>query len=86
MRIYPITELEANLTKISYYCKKYGKPVFLTKEGEGYLVVMDINDFTFREETLVNREKALEARFGQCAEKMNTIPKKLKTFIGMTSC
>ena len=37
------------------------KPVFLTKNGEGDLVVMSMEAYTYREEMLDLREKLLEA-------------------------
>ena len=40
-------------------CKKTKEPVFLTKNGEGDLVVMDIETFNRREKMLKLREELL---------------------------
>ena len=40
-------------------CRKTAEPVFLTKNGEGDLVVMDIETFNRREKMLRPREELL---------------------------
>ena len=40
--IKPISDLRNNFTEISEICHKDGKPVFITKNGSGDLVVMSI--------------------------------------------
>lgn len=40
--IKPSAAIRQNYTAISNLCKETGAPVFLTKNGEGDLVVMDI--------------------------------------------
>jgi len=47
--------------EISNFCKEKMEPVFLTKNGEGDLVVMSIEAYTYREEMLDLREKLLDA-------------------------
>ena len=42
-------------------CRKTAEPVFLTKNGEGDLVVMDIETFNRREKMLRLREELLAA-------------------------
>jgi PHD/YefM family antitoxin component YafN of YafNO toxin-antitoxin module len=51
-----------NYNEISMLCKETGEPVYLTKNGEGDLVVMDIEAFTRREKTLSLGEKLLSIR------------------------
>jgi PHD/YefM family antitoxin component YafN of YafNO toxin-antitoxin module len=46
---------------ISELCKEKKEPVFLTKNGEGDLVVMSIDTYQYREEMLDLREKLLSA-------------------------
>ena len=41
-----------NYNEISKLCKESGKPVYLTKNGEGDLVVMDIKAFDKRQKEL----------------------------------
>lgn len=58
--IKPSAAIRQNYTEISNLCKKTGEPVFLTKNGEGDLVVMDIAAFDQREKQLELREKLVE--------------------------
>lgn len=59
MIIKPSATIRQNYNEISELCKKTQEPVFLTKNGEGDLVVMDIDTFTRREEMLKLREELL---------------------------
>ena len=59
MTIKPSAAIRQNYNEISEYCKKTGEPVYLTKNGEGDLVVMDIDSFVRREKMLALREKLL---------------------------
>ena len=59
MTIKPSAAIRQNYNEISEYCKKTGEPVYLTKNGEGDLVVMDIDSFVKREKKLDLREKLL---------------------------
>lgn len=61
MLIKPSTALRNEYNEISSFCKEKEQPVFITKNGEGDLVVMSIDYYTQREERLVLREKLLEA-------------------------
>ena len=61
MLIKPSTALRNEYNSISDLCKKKQVPVFLTKNGEGDLVVMSIEAYRFREEMLDLREKLLAA-------------------------
>ena len=51
--------IRQNYNEISELCKTTTEPVYLTKNGEGDLVVMDIDTFTRREKMLKRREKLL---------------------------
>ncbi len=45
--------------KLQSFAKKTGEPIYLIKNGEGDLVVMDIEAFTRREKMLALREELL---------------------------
>ena len=59
MIIKPSATIRQNYNEISEMCKKTKEPVFLTKNGEGDLVVMDIETFNRREKMLKLREELL---------------------------
>jgi len=59
MNIRPSATIRQNYNEISVLCKKTGEPVYLTKNGEGDLVVMDIDAFSKREKMLELREQLL---------------------------
>ena len=59
MQIKPSASIRQNYNEIAALCKSTGEPVFLTKNGEGDLVVMDIEAFTRREKMLKLREELL---------------------------
>lgn len=51
--------IRQNYNDISELCKKTKEPIYLTKNGEGDLVVMDIESFSRREKMLKLREELL---------------------------
>ena len=59
MNIRPSATIRQNYNEIAELCKKSCEPVYLTKNGEGDLVVMDIESFTRREKMLKLREELL---------------------------
>jgi len=56
MIIKPSAAIRKNYNEISTLCKETGEPVYLTKNGEGDLVVMGIGAFACRESMLRLRE------------------------------
>lgn len=58
--IKPSAMIRQNYNEISKLCKETKEPVFLTKNGEGDLVVMDIAAYDQREKQLELREKLIE--------------------------
>lgn len=59
MNIRPSASIRQNYNEIANLCRKTAEPVFLTKNGEGDLVVMDIDTFNRREKMLKLREELL---------------------------
>ena len=59
MIIRPSAAIRQNYNEIAEQCRKTGEPVFLTKTGEGDLVVMDIETYNRREKMLKLREELL---------------------------
>ncbi len=58
--IKPSAAIRQRYNEISDLCKETGSPVFLTRNGFGDLVVMDIATYDRREKQLELREKLLE--------------------------
>lgn len=59
MNIRPSAAIRQNYNEIAEQCRKTAEPVFLTKNGEGDLVVMDIATYNRREKMLKLREELL---------------------------
>lgn len=59
MNIRPSAAIRQNYNEIAELCRKSQKPVYLTKNGEGDIVVMDIESFSRREKMLQLREDLL---------------------------
>ena len=85
MKIKPSTSLRNEYNDISMYCKETNEPVYLTKNGEGDLVVMSIEAYTHREKMLDLREKLLEAEIsmasGNKTYTLEEVSKKLEDII-----
>ena len=67
MNIRPSAAIRQNYNEIADLCRKTGEPVYLTKNGEGDLVVMDIESFTRREKMLRLREELLQVEADRMA-------------------
>ena len=61
MNIRPSAAIRQNYNEIADMCRKTAEPVFLTKNGEGDLVVMDIETYNRREKMLKLIEEQLAA-------------------------
>jgi len=62
MNIRPSASIRQNYNEIADLCRKSKEPVYLTKNGEGDLVVMDIESFERREKELKLAAKLMEIR------------------------
>jgi prevent-host-death family protein len=61
--IRPSAAIRKNYNEISELCKRTGEPVYLTKNGTGDLVVMDVEAFARRESVLKLREKLMQSEY-----------------------
>lgn len=59
MTIRPSAAMRQDYNEIAELCRSTSEPVFLTKNGEGDLVVMDIDTYNRKEKMLKLREKLL---------------------------
>ena len=59
MNIRPSAAICQNYNEIADLCRETAEPIFLTKNGEGDLVVMDIETYNRREKMLKLREELL---------------------------
>ena len=62
--------IRQNYNEIADMCRKTAQPVFLTKNGEGDLVVMDIDTYSRREQMLKLREELLSVEEDRAAGKI----------------
>ena len=62
MRIKASASIRSNYNDIAKLCKESGEPVYLTKNGEGDLVVMDIAAFERRAKDLKLAEDLFNIR------------------------
>ena len=77
MNIRPSAAIRQNYNEIADMCRKTGEPVFLTKNGEGDLVVMDIGTYNRREKCYNFVRNCLPLRKIECVEVRDTRLKKL---------
>ena len=85
MLIKPSAAIRQNYNEISELCKTSKEPVYLTKNGEGDLVVMDRETFARREKMLKLREELIsveEARLnGSRGFTLDEVDKKLNELL-----
>lgn len=81
MQIKPSASIRQNYNEISALCKSSGEPVYLTKNGEGDLVVMDIVAFTRREKMLRLREELLAVEEDRLADRAGVTPDELDKYL-----
>lgn len=81
MQIKPSASIRQNYNEIAALCKTTGEPVYLTKNGEGDLVVMDIEAFTRREKMLKLREELLSVEEDRLAGRAGVTPDELDSYL-----
>lgn len=65
MKIKSSTTLRNEYGTISSLAHLTEEPIYITKNGEGDIVVMSVDAFEEREKMLVHRERILEAEFSR---------------------
>ena len=80
MIIKPSASIRQNYNEIADLCKSSGEPVYLTKNGEGDLVVMDMETFSRRERMLKLREELLAVQEDRLAGRVGVTPDELDTY------
>jgi PHD/YefM family antitoxin component YafN of YafNO toxin-antitoxin module len=81
MHIRPSASIRQNYNEIAALCKSSGEPVYLTKNGRGDLVVMDIEAFTRREKMLKLREELLAVEEDRLAGRAGVTPDQLDSYL-----
>lgn len=81
MNIRPSAAIRQNYNEIADMCRKTAEPVFLTKNGEGDLVVMDIETFTRREKMLKLREELLAVEEDRLAGRAGCTLDEMETYL-----
>ncbi|NLB72524.1 MAG: type II toxin-antitoxin system Phd/YefM family antitoxin [Firmicutes bacterium] len=81
MHIRPSASIRQNYNEIAALCKSSGEPVYLTKNGRGDLVVMDIEAFTRREKMLRLREELLAVEEDRLAGRAGVTPDQLDSYL-----
>ena len=81
MNIRPSAAIRQNYNEIATMCRETAEPVFLTKNGEGDLVVMDIETFNRREKMLKLREELLAVEEDRLAGRTGCTLDELDTFL-----
>ncbi|MFB5268638.1 type II toxin-antitoxin system Phd/YefM family antitoxin [Paenibacillus enshidis] len=81
MIIKPSASIRQNYNEIADLCKTSGEPVYLTKNGEGDLVVMDLEAFSRREKMLKLREELLAVQEDRIAGRAGVTLDELDTYL-----
>ena len=81
MNIRPSANIRQNYNEIAELCRSTMQPVFLTKNGEGDLVVMDIEAFEKREKMLQLRESLIAVEEERLAGRSGVSLDELDTFL-----
>ena len=82
MNIRPSASIRQNYNEIADLCRRTQEPVYLTKNGEGDLVIMDIESFTRREKMLKLRENLLAVEEDRAMGRRGCTIDELDCFLG----
>ncbi|MDR1537192.1 MAG: type II toxin-antitoxin system Phd/YefM family antitoxin [Clostridiales bacterium] len=81
MQIKPSAAIRQNYNEIAELCRATKEPVFLTKNGEGDLVVMDMGTYARREKMLKLREELLSVEEDRAAGRVGVTPDELESYL-----
>ena len=81
MNIRPSAAIRQNYNEIAELCRGTHAPVYLTKNGEGDLGVMDIESFDRREKMLTLREQLLSVEEDRLAGRAGSTIDELDRFL-----
>lgn len=81
MNIRPSAAIRQNYNEIADLCRKTAEPIFLTKNGEGDLVVMDIETYNRREKMIQLREELLSIEEDRIAGRSGCSLDELDTYL-----
>ena len=81
MNIRPSAAIRQNYNEIADLCRRTQEPVYLTKNGEGDLVIMDIESFTRREKMLKLRENLLAVEEDRAIGRRGSTIDELESFL-----
>ena len=81
MQIKPSANIRQNYNEIADLCRTTGEPVYLTKNGEGDIVVMDIAAFTRRKKIIKLREELLAVEEYRLAGNKGYTPDELDSYL-----
>lgn len=81
MNIKPSATIRQNYNEIADLCRSTKEPVYLTKNGEGDLVVMDVESFSQREKMLKLREELLAVEEDRIAGRAGHTPDELESYL-----
>lgn len=81
MNIRPSAAIRQNYNEIAALCRETQEPVYLTKNGEGDLVLMDIESFTRREKLLQLRENLLTVEEDRAMGRMGCTVDELEAYL-----
>ena len=81
MNIKPSAAIRQSYNEIAELCRSTKEPVYLTKNGEGDLVVMDVESFGRREKMLKLREELLAVEEDRAAGRVGCTPEELEAYL-----
>lgn len=81
MTIRASADIRTNYNAVIEECRQTGEPVYLTKNGEGDAVVMDIASFERREQLLRAQQMVLEAYIDKLSGSKTFTTEEVKTMM-----